>query len=294
MEKTFQYKDSQIYYKVLGEGQPVVLLHGFAEDGNIWSEQAKPLQQHCQLIIPDLPGSGKSQVLQQPNVTIDDYATCIAALLQNENIATCILLGHSMGGYITLAFAELFSEKLKGFGFVHSTAFADDEEKKATRQKGIKMIEEYGSYSFLKNTTPNLFSERYKKQHSDRVTQLIEEGNNFSKASLVQYYIAMMNRPDRTEVLKESSVPVLFIIGTEDKAAPVNDLLKQVSLPRISFVHILQEVGHMGMWEEPAKLNNYLIDFVLKYSVILHTFSTRKIIACSYNLVSSPLRLQWH
>jgi pimeloyl-ACP methyl ester carboxylesterase len=261
MEKKFNYLNLEIFYKVMGKGQPVVLLHGFAEDSSIWNEQAGFLQEHCQLIIPDLPGSGKSGMLPK-NATIDDYATCVDALLSNEKIEKCILLGHSMGGYITLAFAERYAEKLKAFGFVHSTAFADNDEKKASREKGIQMMEEYGVFSFLKNTTPNLFSENYKKQYSEKVSDLIEQGKNFSKEALVQYYTAMMNRPDRTEVLAKSNVPVLFIIGSDDKAAPLDELLKQVSLPNISYIHIIEGVGHMSLWEEADQLNNYLLDFI--------------------------------
>lgn len=262
MEKKFQYENTEIYYKVMGEGQPVVLLHGFAEDSNIWNEQVSFLQQQCQLIIPDLPGSGKSGMLQKDNAIIDDFAASVNALLATQNIERCILVGHSMGGYITLAFAERYAEKLQAFGLVHSTAFADNDEKKASREKGIQMMEEYGVFPFLKNTTPNLFSGSYKKQYPERVTQLIEQGKNFSKESLIQYYTAMMNRPDRTEVLVKSNVPVLFIIGSEDKAAPLNDLMQQVHLPKISHVHIIEGVGHMSMWEEAEKLNNYLLDFI--------------------------------
>ncbi len=261
MEKKFNYINIKIFYKVIGKGQPVVLLHGFAEDNNIWNDQGSFLQEHCQLIIPDLPGTGKSGMLPK-NSTIDDYATSVNALLSNENIEKCILLGHSMGGYITLAFAERYAEKLKAFGLVHSTAFADNDEKKVSREKGIQMMKEYGVFPFLKNTTPNLFSENYKKQHPERVSGLIEKGKNFSTEAMVQYYTAMMNRPDRTEVLAKSNVPVLFIIGSEDKAAPLDDLLKQVSLPNISYIHIMQGVGHMSMWEGAKQLNNYLLEFI--------------------------------
>ncbi len=261
MEKKFNYIYIEIFYKVIGKGQSVVLLHGFAEDSNIWNDQVSFLQEYCQLIIPDLPGTGKSGMLPK-NSTIDDYATSVNALLSNESMEKCILLGHSMGGYINLAFAEKYAEKLKAFGFVHSTAFADNDEKKASREKAIQMMEEYGVFPFLKNTTPNLFSENYKKQHSQKVSDLIEQGKNFSTEAMVQYYTAMMNRPDRTEVLAKSKVPVLFIIGSEDKAAPLEDLLKQVSLPEITHIHIMKGVGHMSMWEEAEQLNNYLLEFI--------------------------------
>ena len=245
---------------------PVVLLHGFAEDSTIWNEQMNFLQDYCRLIIPDLPGSGKSSMLQKDHVGIEDYAACINALLEKEGIEKCILLGHSMGGYIALAFAEKFGHKLQGFGLVHSTAFADNEEKKSNRIKGIKLMEEYGVYPFLKNTTPNLFSPDYKNKHPEKVNELIENGKNFSVEALVQYYTAMMNRPDRTEVLAESKVPVLFIMGSEDTAAPLDDLLKQVYLPKISHIHIIGGVGHMGMWEKPDEVNHYLLDFIKSVS----------------------------
>jgi pimeloyl-ACP methyl ester carboxylesterase len=264
MEKKFQHLNAEIFYKVTGTGQPVVLLHGFAEDSNIWQQQAQFLEPHCRLILPDLPGSGKSGILPKDNVTIEDYAACISALLDAEGIDKCILLGHSMGGYITLAFAEMFAHKLQAFGLVNSSAFADDEEKKSVRKKGIKIMQEHDSYTFLKNTTPNSFSATFKKEHPESVSKLIEEGKNFSSEALIQYYTAMMQRPDRTAVLTKSNVPVLFIIGSEDVAAPLDDLLKQVHLPKISYIHIIQGVGHISMMEKADELNNYLLEFIRK------------------------------
>jgi len=262
MYKNFNYKNSNISYEVLGEGQPVVLLHGFGETGSIWNKQDIVLKKQCRLIIPDLPGSGNSETLQGENISIEDYAACVNALLNEENIETCIMLGHSMGGYITLAFAEKYPERLKAFGLVHSTAFADNEEKKATRKKGIQMVKEYGGYSFLKNTTPNLFADVFKKEHPEEVNTLIENGQSFPDEALVQYYSAMMNRPDRTSVLSQSKVPVLFIIGTEDVAAPLNDLMQQVHLPEVSHFHIIEGVGHMSMLEAADQLNKFLLDFI--------------------------------
>ena len=262
MEKKFKFRDAEIFYKVTGAGQPVALLHGFAEDNTIWKEQVSFLQDYCRLILPDLPGSGQSSMLQSNDITIEDYAACINALLENEGIDKCVLLGHSMGGYITLAFAEMFPDKLKAFGLVHSSAFADNEEKIAVRQKGITMMEEQGVFSFLENTTPNSFSENYKKNEPAGITALVEQGKSFSKEALIQYYTAMMHRPDRTAVLEKSKVPVLFITGSEDAVIPTDDLLKQVHLPKISYIHIIKDAGHMSMQEKPAELNNYLLEFV--------------------------------
>jgi pimeloyl-ACP methyl ester carboxylesterase len=263
MEKQFLYQSSEIFYRTEGEGIPLVLLHGFAEDGTVWKNQVEFLKQQCKLIIPDLPGSGRSQMLSfKEDIMIDDYADCIYALLKQENITECIVLGHSMGGYITLAFVEKYPYVLSGFGFVHSTAFADSEEKKKNRQRGIEMIEQYGVYPFVKNTTPNLFAGKFKNEHADEIEALIEQAKDFTKQVLQQYYRAMMLRPDRTNILRSSEVPVLFIIGTEDVAAPMTDVLKQVHMPSVSYIHIIENTGHMSMWEASYELNGYILTFI--------------------------------
>ena len=264
MTKKIIFQGSKIFYDICGEGVPVVLIHGFAETREVWHKQIHELQKICRLITPDLPGSGRSATLpiEIDKFSIADLAASIIAVLQHENIEKCIMLGHSMGGYVMLDFAEKHPERLIAFGFLQSTAFADTDEKKQNRLRGIELIGEYGTYSFLKNTTPNLFADKFRTEHPEEVDDLIEDGKRFDKQSLQQYYHAMMQRPDRTHVLKNSKVPVLFIIGTDDVAAPLNDLLKQVHLPRISYIHILEHTGHMAMWEAAAVFNDHLEEFI--------------------------------
>ena len=242
----------------------LVLLHGFAETGAVWIHQTAYLQKHFTVIVPDFPVAENLMNLniEASKTTIEDYADLYYAILKNENIKRCIILGHSMGGYITLAIAENHPEILSAFGFVHSTAFADSEEKKQNRLRGIEMIENYGGYSFIKNTTPNLFTQNFKNEHAYEVEQLIEQGKSFSKKSLQQCYYAMMNRPDRINILKNSKIPVLFIAGKQDNAVSLNDILKQVHLPEISYIHILNNVGHMGMWEAADLVNEFVEEFV--------------------------------
>jgi pimeloyl-ACP methyl ester carboxylesterase len=272
MEKKFQYLSSNISYSVEGVGKPVVLIHGFGEDSTIFNSQIDFLKDYCLLIVPDLPGTGKSELFKSNNqhptysiqypASITDYANCIYALLQQENIKNCTMIGHSMGGYISLAFAKQFPQLLNGFGLLHSTAFADNEEKKQNRLRGIQLIADYGGYSFLKNTIPNLFSSNFKEQFPDKVEAVIEASKQFSNEALQQYSFAMMNRPDSTDVLQGSKVPVLFILGTEDVAAPLNDVLQQTHLPNCSYIYVLSNVGHMGMWEATDKVNSYLLQFI--------------------------------
>lgn len=272
MYKSFSYNNSSISYRIEGTGKSVVLLHGFGEDSSIFNHQINYLKNYCQLIIPDLPGSGKSELLKLNNhssinnvaypACIADYAHCIKALLKQENITLCTMIGHSMGGYITLEFAKLFPNSLSAFGLFHSTAFADSDEKKQNRLRGIQLINDYGGYAFLKTTIPNLFSSTFKEQFPEKVEALIEASKTFSNNALQQYYFAMMNRPDLTSVLNSSKVPVLFIIGTEDVAAPLNDVLQQTKLPECSYIHVLKHVGHMGMLEATDTVNKHLLQFI--------------------------------
>lgn len=172
------------------------------------------------------------------------------------------LIGHSMGGYITLAFAEKYPALLNGFGLFHSTAYADSEEKKETRKKGIEFIKKNGAFAFLKTSIPNLYSPVTKKLNPQLIAYQIERSHKFSGAALVNYYRSMMQRPDRTEILKNSRLPVLFILGKYDNAVPLKDGLEQCSLPDLAYIHVLENAGHMGMREEPAESNQILRNYL--------------------------------
>ncbi len=264
MQKFIFNNITEIFYHKAGNGLPVILLHGFGEDSSIWNKCAEVLEKKCLLIYPDLPGSGRSGVyLQEKNeVSIDDYAEIIYALLVSEKIDKCIMLGHSMGGYITLAFAKKYPERLMGFGLINSTAFADTESQQERRLKSIRMIERYGPHEFLRQILPPLFADKFRESNRELIAAYVEKGKTFTEAVLVQYYRAMMQRPDNTVVLQKSSVPVLFVCGTEDTAAPLEDLLKQIHMPDISYIHILENTGHKSMFEAPEKLTSFILDFI--------------------------------
>ena len=265
MTTSFNYNNTRISYTDIGSGKLVFLLHGFGEDAGIWQLQKEFLQPHYRLIIPDLPGSGDSDLLAKDNITIDDYADVIYALYQSLQLSDnqqISILGHSMGGYISLAFAKKYAAIVKPVGLIHSTAFADSKEKKQVRLRGIEIMAEYGAFAFLKNTIPNLFAENFKQQFPKVVESLIEKGNQFTVSSLQQYYISMMNREDKTILLKSLNIPVLFIIGTEDVAVPLQDVLQQVHLPYIAQIKILEDVGHMGMLEATDIANTAVLEFL--------------------------------
>lgn len=254
------HQQHTISYRVTGNGYPVLLVHGFGEEANVWDDMVSVLSKKYRLIIPDLPGSGNSELIA--DMSIEGMAETLQIILQAEKIKHCILIGHSMGGYITLAFADKYPDQLTGFGLFHSTAYADSPEKIATRRKGIAFIQEHGAFAFLKTATPNLFSPVTKEENPELVEKQIESLTGFTAESLVAYYEAMINRPDRTAVLKHSAVPVLFIIGNYDQAVSPDDGFKQAHLPEKSYIHLLSRSGHMGMLEETGESIRILESFL--------------------------------
>ena len=262
MEAFIKIKEKDIFYRRIGQGRPVMLIHGFGEDGNIWKTQVDFLKDNYEFIVPDLPGSGKSDLVD--DMSMEGLGEVLFSLYQQlfPGKEQIIILGHSMGGYILLALAEKYPECLAAMGFLHSTAYADTDEKRATRQKGISFIEQHGAYEFLKSTTPNLFSAKTRAERPELIDELIEELRNFSATALVLYYRAMMARPGRVHILESTVKPFLYIMGEEDNAVPLKDALEQCHLPEKVYIHILSHSAHMGMLEESEKCNSYLSQFL--------------------------------
>ncbi len=262
--KLVNFRNKKIFYRVEGNGEPVMLLHGFAENGNLWNYQVEKLKNNFQLIVPNLPGNVLSEMIKG-KVSMSDYADAIKAIVDVEiknGAKTFALIGHSMGGYITLAFAEKYSELLNGIGLFHSTSYADDDQKKDMRNKGIDFIKKNGTKVFLKNTFPNLFSEKTKKENPGLIDKLIDLSKNFTPDALIQYYEAMRDRADRSSVLKSFAKPVLFIHGFDDNAVPLKSALEQSHLAAVSHFKILKKSGHMGMWEEEQNSTSCIENFL--------------------------------
>lgn len=270
MEKELIFEGRKVHYRREGKGPLVMLVHGFGEDSTVWDSQVQALKDKFSLLVPDLPGSGKSEV--DPTPSMESMAAALKAILDIESggyretppggAEKLTMIGHSMGGYITLAFAEKYPESLQGFALFHSTAYADSGEKKTTRQKGIEFIREHGAFEFLKAATPNLFSAKTRDKRPELIDKQIGSLRNFSANTLVLYYQAMMQRPDRTAILRNTGLPVLFVMGPEDSAVPMKDMLEQCHLPRIAYIYELHESGHMGMLEETERSNQILATYL--------------------------------
>lgn len=250
----------RLAYRRVGEGPVLMLLHGFPASGTLWNPIVDLLSQRLCLLIPDIPGSGESQPGASLS-SIEDLATLVPAVLDDAGAENCVLAGHSMGGYIGLAAAEAFPERLRGLFLVHSTALADDEARKEKREKSIALIRKGGREEFIKGMVPALFSEAFRKAHPEEIQRMKEEGMKLSADSMIAFYNAMMNRPDRRHVLAGLPFPAGWALGLEDSAIPWESCMQQSTLPGVTFIKLYEHCGHMGMIEQAGALAAQLEDF---------------------------------
>ncbi|MFK7810131.1 MAG: alpha/beta fold hydrolase [Saprospiraceae bacterium] len=246
-----------VFYQTNGTGLPVVFLHGFCEDHRVWEPFYNSFKD-CQMIYIDVPGFGHSTRAAVPD--LGHMADVVVLLLEKLNIEKCILIGHSMGGYIGLAFAEKYSHMLMGLGLVHSSPFADDKKKKAQRLKEKKFISKYGSEKYIAELIPKLFTKKY--AFSKITKQLIERAQQYAHVGIQDGLVAMMNRPDRSNILKNIDCPVLIIAGEEDGVIPMEKSLAFSAFPKVCSMHFLPKVAHMGMFEATAKCRKIMDDFI--------------------------------
>lgn len=250
----------KIAYQKIGSGNALVLLHGFPERGSLWNRVSDALSKHFLVIIPDIPGSGAS-ALPTTTVTLPILASSIKAILDNEKITEVVLAGHSMGGYIALAFAEQYPEMIKGLSLVHSTATADDEERIIKRKRTIEIIQKGGKNAFMRELIPGFYSPRFKENNQSVIATQIERGIELADESIIAFYSAMMQREDRRIVVQQLAAPFQMIIGKEETIAPMKVLLEHAALANISFVHRYDDCVHMSMIEQPKLLTYDLINF---------------------------------
>ncbi|MBL0234824.1 MAG: alpha/beta hydrolase [Chitinophagaceae bacterium] len=258
-EAVSENKQSPVSHRRIGNGPPVLLIHGFGEDRRVWDGVVNELEKEYSLIIPDLPGTGLSPLV--PDMSIEGMAEALVPILPEGPIA---VIGHSMGGYIALALLGKYPDKLNSLALFHSTSYADSDEKKQARLKSIEFIKQHGAFEFLKTSIPNLFSALSKQKMAGAINDFIDQQAGSEASSLIAYYEAMMNRPDRRSLLKNSRIPLLFLLGKYDVAVPFSDGLAQCHLPAISYIHILRRSGHMGMMEEAESANKALKNYLFQ------------------------------
>ena len=231
----------------------------------MWDEYIEAFPNYRLLRI-DLPGFGNSK--WQEEHSIEDMAEAVKAVLDHSKIKKCILIGHSMGGYVGVAFAKNYADRLSGLAMFHSHPFADSDDKKKGRTKAIEFIKKNGHLHFVKQLMPKLFASKFSKGFPIELNKLIFNAAHCSPEAIIAALEAMRKRPDNSKILEEIACPVLFIIGKKDAAIPLEASLAQTHLPAIADIHILPNIGHMGMFEAKQETTKILKAFfqTLKFS----------------------------
>ncbi len=264
MKKSIKYRGTDVIYSDLGKGPCIVLLHGYLESGAIWESFTESFPGAYRFIVPDLPGHGGSGTWGRVH-SMDELADAVAAILEAEEIPEVFLAGHSMGGYVTMAFAALYPEKLSAYALVHSTPFADTEEKRANRDREISLILCGKKRQIVLVNIPKAFA----MDNLETMSSQVELARDIALASPDDGTIALLNgmkeRPDRTRVLQDPKLPLLIIGGMKDNYIPVEVFEKLVSLAPHARVLRLEESGHMGFMEEPRHIYQAFLDLMSQH-----------------------------
>lgn len=233
----------------------VILIHGFGEDHIVWNKFIGLLPRIHTYVTPDYSKLTNCE-------TIEDYANWLKGLLDERKEDKCVLIGHSMGGYIALTFAEKNPEMVQGLGLFHSSAYPDDEERKATRLKTIDFIEKHSSAEFIKDFYPKMFADEFKNNNKTLIDSQIERYSSIPEKALTNAQAAMRNRTDTTAVLKEVRYPTMIIAGEEDKFVSVSAAEEQIKLLKMGYSGILSGIAHAGMFERPEECAKIIAEFL--------------------------------
>ena len=241
----------ELNYTDRGHGQVLVFIHGFCESSKIWSKFEDELSPNFRVICIDLPGHGSSP-FRNETISIELLAKEVKELLAYLSINTFTIIGHSLGGYVSLAVAELFPQSTLRVVLFHSTSYPDSEEKKLNRDKTISFIERNGLDTFMNSFVDPLFAEVNKEKCKTDIDFLIAEGKNCNQDAVIGTIKAMRDRKDRTAVLGTFSKPILMIIGEDDIVIPLEISLKQSEFSSTIETLVLKNCGHMGIFEKPT------------------------------------------
>ena len=254
------YNKSKIFYEVYGKGKPLVLIHGFLESSNMWDTILPLLTQKNKVICIDLPGHGKSDFIAEMH-TMELMADAVHFVLESLEIKQARFIGHSLGGYVSLAFTELYPEKINALVLLNSTTESDSEERKKNRDRAIRLIKK-DSRLFITMAINNLFYDKTKHLHSQEIKQLKEDAFLFPIDGIIATIKGMKDRKDRTMVLKKFKGLKYFISGKEDTMIPKNTS-KRFAKKTNSELHFVNS-GHMTVNENREEMIKILrfIDFL--------------------------------
>jgi len=251
MKKEINYQDKNINYHIEGHGESIVLLHGFMESLGMWRKHSEELSKDYQVLCIDLPGHGETGIWNESH-GMNFMADIVGRVLEEEKIGKCVMIGHSMGGYVTLAFAEQYPDKLKGLGLFHSHSMADSDEAKKNRDRTIEIIKQQ-KIGFINQFIPSLYAEENQKKFEKEIAEQIEFANQMNPLGIIAALSGMKERTMQLDIIAFSETPVLFILGKQDNRIALDHALAQASTAKLAQITILGRSGHMGWIEEESK-----------------------------------------
>ena len=258
--KNFQYKNTQVSYSESGKGSVLVFLHGFLENKNMWIPYVNYFSPKYRVISIDLFGHGESENFGYIH-TMKDQADLVYALLSDLRIRKANLIGHSMGGYVALAFAELYPDHVKSLTLVNASTRADSAERKDNRDRAIQVVKK-NAKTFVSMAINNLFTDHARNLFSDRIDVIREEALRTSVQGIVASLEGMKVRNDREVLLHFGPYPKLVVTGNQDIIASKAEILDETKDADVT-THIL-DCGHMAPLEKENELIQILQSFLKK------------------------------
>ncbi len=241
-----QVNNVQIAFEKVGKGSPLVLIHGYPLDHSIWNETAKLLQDDFQVLLPDVRGFGESTTVDSP-YSMTDIADDLAGLLDALKIDKAFFAGHSMGGYVALAFAKKYTNRVSGLALVSTQLLADPEDRKQGRYKTAADVSEKGVGIVAEAMTDKLSSNQKVR---DVIRPLIEKQRT---SGVVGTLKAMAEREDATALFSAMNYPVILVHGDADELISVERAREAKAILSSAHLVELAGVGHMPMMEVPKK-----------------------------------------
>lgn len=269
MGNYIRYKEGKIHYYDQGKGDAIVLIHGYLESAEIWNSLAAKLSEKFRIISVDLPGHGFSDMCEEAN-SMESMAAMIRKLLDELSINKVFLTGHSLGGYVALAFLELFQERLSGYCLFHSQPFADPPEATEKREREIKIVTAGKKDLMYPDNVSRMFADKNLDKFSEALLRSKDIASRISAEGIIGVLKAMMERPSRLSFMEKGLVPCLWILGSLDNYIPCEAIQKKIRLPENAKVVILENSGHMGFVEEEEKSVEVITEFVERLSWIAH------------------------
>lgn len=255
--KQILYKNTSISYSDTGKGTAIVLLHGFLENKNMWQDIVSEFSTKYRVITIDLLGHGDTECLGYIH-SMEDNADAVHEVLSKLRIRKAIFTGHSMGGYVTLAFAELYPEHIKGLVLLNSTSRADSEERKTNRDRAIVAVKQNYA-NFIRMSIANLFSEDNREKLIEAIEKVKIEALKTPLQGIVASLEGMKIRKDREVLLHTTNYPKLLILGQQDPVLNFEETKEQIENTEIQLVSFPD--GHMSHIENKEELSKALWDF---------------------------------